>query len=138
MLENITLKFKLIKLEPMHVNNATHYPQGDGIYIVDDGVTHTIAVVSNGGVMTAMLPNKQIIDEYARHAKDKAVKCERDILTDLEHKIKVFENTLGESLKGVAEAITANAPKKQSSDIDLAGLTKLIAVAQKPDLVKGK
>jgi len=137
--KKITLKFEVLDIEPINVGNATYYPSKNGIYLVNDGIMHMLVSVVNGFVTTLVLPNKQILDEYASQAKSDAAKCERDVLADLEGKFKVFEQVLGESLKGVAEAITGIANTKTGSDIDLAGLTKLIAVAQKPDLIgKGK
>lgn len=134
----ITLKFREIKLAPGDLYDVSKYTNGDGLYIVNDGIAHLLVSVVNSVIVSIPLPNRQILDEYARQAKSDAAQCERDILADLERKIKHFETMLSESLKGVAEAIATTASKKPETTLDLAGLTKMIAVAQKPDLVKGK
>jgi len=136
--KTMILKLEVMQIEPISILDISKYPSGDGMYLVNDGIAHLIVVVFAGIASSVRIPNTQILDEYTRKAKGDAARCERDVLSDLERKIKVFETVLGESLVGIADAISKISNKKQDSNIDLAGLTKLIAVAQKPDLVKGK
>jgi len=108
----------------------------DGIYIIDDTVVYMLVEVINGvGGMSIPLPRNSIVKEYERIG-------ERDIdllqiqLSELNDKMQTTEDIMISQM-GVIKEMLGNADKG-SSAVDLAGLTKLIAVAQKPDLLKGK
>ncbi len=119
----------------------------DGIYIVDDGIAYMLIEVVNGlGGMTIPIPRDSIIKDHTPEE------------TLIEHKL---EARLAKSLDGlrseVAQVLDNSSDMTQfnlitsklnevitavqnggSSNVDLSDLTKLIAVAQKPELLDKK
>jgi len=117
------------------------YPKKAGLYLVDDGTNYQIVVLDE--LMTDdmtpygyMIPRDSVIKEYERIG-------ERDIdllqkqLAELNKGIMDIGSDLITTEDNLKHAIS-NIESGSSSDIDLQGLTKLIAVAQKPDLLTKK
>jgi len=142
-MRTMTVKLEMLSLKPNEVYIATNYPK-DGLYTVDDGFMYLLIGVFNGRVNSIPLPSRQVIDEYARIVKDACSHNQNDItkrniethkkLTD---KIEELDTTMKHVLDKLT-GLTGQLSAAGQSNIDLAGLTKMIAVAQKPDLVKGK
>ncbi len=118
------------------------YPKKNGLYLFDDKVGYTLVdVTESTASYIGAVPRDCVIKEYERIG-------ERDI--------DLLQKQLAELNKGIHDVLDMqsdmtpfneimrrlselNVSKKNDSQgIDLAGLTKLIAVAQKPDLLKGK
>ena len=142
-MRTMTVKLEMLSLKPDEMYSVNKYP-GDGLYIVDDGIMYLLAGVFNGGVASIPLPSKQVIDEYARIVKDTCLHNQNDIAKqDIETRRKLINeieelDTTMERVLDELSRLTGQLSAAGQSNIDLAGLTKMIAVAQKPDLVKGK
>ncbi len=128
-------------LKPADVYNGEAYPKKDGIYAVDDGMTHYLVAITfdttalTNMIYVILLPRKYVIEDYNE---------EQDIymgkqLRAIQDAINSLEKTIDEQIDidGVVEAFKTAVSDMKGGDVDLAGLTKLIAVAQKPDLLKG-
>ena len=142
----------MIEMKVVDVYNGEAYPKKDGLYMVDDGTMYYFVTVSydisisTNMVMANPLPRKAIIKEYERN--DDSVQKQlaelnkgiKEIIhitnqIDIDNIDDKIVDTINEFETSLVQKITAINTK---SDVDLAGLTKLIAVAQKPDLLKGK
>jgi len=134
----VTLQFKILMLPPEDTQDVSKYPTGDGLYIVNDGFGHHLISILDKCIRRIPLPNKEILEQYKKSAQDDVKQTQRDILIALENKIEHIGEVLDVSLTEITEVITTMSGKKQESVIDLGGLTKLVAVAQNPDLLKGK
>jgi hypothetical protein len=106
-----------LKIDVSSVFDATAYPS-DGIFLVDDGMSYQLAIVSAGAVTTLFIPREAIVKEY-----------EKTDETVIEKELKEIKNLL--------KVKKQEKPQHISGDIDFAGITKLVAVAQNPDLIKG-
>lgn len=127
----------IIELPVSDMYMINKYPTKVGLYIADDGVMYQL--VSHDGVMVSFLgslPRESMIKEYERIV-------ERDIdllqkqLSELNKNIQDLRNDLDEGLNEHFDEINTKL-NRSTSEMSLSGLTKLIAVAQKPELLDKK
>lgn len=125
----------VIACEAINVYDSEKYPQKDGVYLVDDGVLfyfvmvdYNIATLTN--IITATsIPRKCVTKEYEKIG-------ERDV--------DLLQKQLAELNKGIQDLRVdiddgfSDKMDEGSGSVNIKDLTKLIAVAQKPELLDKK
>ena len=119
----IQIKLEEREIETSKLFDVTQY-NGEGLYIVNDGITWSLVSVENGLVNTIPLKNKDILKQYREQA---TAECQKDLATSIEGKLNHIISLLSEN----------NEPQNKSLS-DIESITKLVAVAQKPELIKDK
>jgi len=126
------------------------YPKKAGAYLVDDGSMFNIAIIDdNMGdedyPFCMTIPRYSVIQEYERIGErdvDLLQKQLSECNKGISDNHTYISDKMGEVDEAVVDAIEEfkkdllSSLKGGSSDINIADLTKLIAVAQKPDLLK--
>jgi len=118
----------------------SEFPKETGLYLVDDGSTFQIVVIDDTMDDDYMpfgfiVPRDSVIKEYERIG-------ERDIdllqkqLSELNKGIQDNISDQFDMFNKVLNSLDNGSQKGGGSNIDLEQIIKLIAVAQKPDLLK--
>ncbi len=123
---------------------ASNY-DGSGLYLNDDGIMHNLVVVDgNTYVLSVPVPREFIVEVEDKPTNDFVEMVQRkldmiinrvDVLTDEQSDV-TWEHSVTNQLGVIG--VKLDSSNTGSSSVDLEGLTKLIAVAQKPDIFKGK
>jgi hypothetical protein len=118
----ITLHLEEIKVKPDEIYNPDSY-EGDGIYIAITGTSNSIVTVIDGLVGSIPLPNEIIMDKYMQ---DKVEEVKEDLLGTINSKLDNLLKYVG----------TKEVNASTNTSLDLDDITRLVAVAQKPELIK--
>ena len=116
----MTIELKEIKVEQNKLVDPTQY-NGDGLYLANDSTMWFLVTVEKSVVNVIPLKNKDIVKQYREQAIDE---CQKDFASSIESKINHIISLLSEN------------NKPQSKSLSVESITKLIAVAQKPELIK--
>jgi len=145
----------ILSLTPDVVYLRESYPKGKGVYLVDDDTVYTLVNIDSDNVMgiTIPLPRDSVVKEYERIGEpdigllqkqlSELNKTMNDTLnaveageTNLETIFNALDADMRDGLNELGDKLLSQ--NGGSSSMDLASITKLIAVAQKPDLIKEK
>lgn len=137
----ITLELKETTIPPNEVHKTeTWVGNNIGLYLVNDGIAF-ILVYWNGNYSTILpIPNKEVINELVRvnrkDAEEYVDKTARDFNSEILNQLEFL--TQGVKFLTEKEATTpyVEQPRNNGSNIDIKDITQLIAVAQKPELIK--
>lgn len=137
------------------VYNPEFYPKKNGTYIVDDGTMYYFVMIDFNielliNTITANpLPRRCVVEQVDKIGQ-RDVDLLQKQLSELKKGIKDLRDDLDEGISNRFESLdnqVNNVIEKQvllgqgkdsSSNIDIKDLTKLIAVAQKPELIDKK
>ena len=131
---------KEMKLMPTEIADVNKY-DGEGLYLVDDGVAYMLVTVYNG-YCTTMLVERKYIVKHKQAIGESGIELLQKQLSELNYMIKKLTETTdsiaddNSDMSWQNQVLNLLQNHGKSSDVDLAGLTKLIAVAQKPELIK--
>lgn len=118
----------IIELKEKEVSSSKVYsPESydeDGLYLVYDKVSWCIVSSIDGLITSVPLQSKKVIEQYRKQAKDE---CRKDFEADIESLLNQIKDLIIES----------KSSNSTGADIDISELTRLVAVAQKPELIKG-
>jgi len=140
----ITIELEELDLKGKGIFDEAAYPN-EGIYLVNDNIAYNIVSKVNGSVYTVPIANKDILKQYID--ADTAVACiniNRDIdnkfdtiLDAIKHQPSTMVQTLSNILSNT-ETIINSKHESNDSNVNIKDLTHLVAVAQKPELIKDK
>lgn len=127
----------LIEIEEIKIANIDLFLPSEyeenSLNLVNDGIAFHLVTCINGIVNLIPLPNKDILKSYANTA---GARCKEDTERLLANKLeglhKMIEGNMTKFIDSKREDIVI--PTTQNFNIK--DLTELIAVAQKPDLLK--
>jgi len=122
---------EILTIDPSVINVNTSYPDGDGVYLVHDGVAYLVSVVIGGAVSTLILPTNFVPLEQRSEGKT--------IINRLDTIEKSIQNkSVEHQLKEVIKHLTTLDIKttQSSSNFNLAEITNLVAVSQDASLIK--
>lgn len=111
---------KELNLSVVDLYDVTKY-DGDGLYLVDDGFMYYLVSVQNQATAYIAIPRENIV-------KHKQMIGEGGI--------DLLQRQLAELNKAIKDLSEVKTIQSNSNDINISDLTKLIAVAQKPELIK--
>ena len=120
----LTLEFEEVTVAPSDLHTFSSY-QHSGLYIAHDGIAwFIVSAASEGNVFTIPLPSDIILEQYIEKAKEAArIDMGEVISNELSHVVHLLEQLIDR------DEISSGNP-------NLAELTKLIAVAQDPNMLK--
>lgn len=128
---------KELKLKTGETYDITKYPS-DGLFLVDDGTVYLLAIVENGAVMTIPVPREYIV-KHKQQIGESGIDLLQKQLAELNKGIIDLRSELDDGLTEAFDEMTRTLSQNSGgSDYDLSDLTKLIAVAQKPELIDKK
>jgi len=133
-------------LELSQNSKRSAYPKKPGTYLVDDGVSYMVVTIHEADApeyipFGFIIPRRSVVKEYERIG-------ERDIdllqkqLAELNKQQKDTQATLVQHSEAqmrnfkTLDSKMQKGSKEATQQLDLKDLTKLVAVAQKPELIK--
>ena len=119
-----------IKL-PADVFSDTSYPDGDGVYLVYDGIAYIISVVTCGTISTLSIPEGFVPLE--KRPKGKIILDRLDAI-DAAIQSKSVDNKLEEIVKYLSALDTKTT--QATTGVSLTEITNLVAVSQDASLIK--
>ena len=126
----------ITEMSVTNVYNLNSYEK-EGLYLVNDGITYMLVYYDGEVVATLGLPNKLVLDEYIREELKQAQVAEKDFHSILESKLERVNKGIDyitEMLHKPAE--TKEVIESNGNNFDLKELTNMLAISQKPDLLK--
>jgi hypothetical protein len=133
-MKTITIKISTLDINASEMYDINTYPKEDGLYIVNDSIAYYLVGKYNGLINTISLPSKQVVDNLIEANVEGYRKEVENIKCEYKQALNETTSKLDE-LKQLILNMELPAP---AGTMDINALTKLVAVAQSPELVKSK